>query len=55
MEIKRVFGIPARYTFEIKSIKFLIGKYCNGGNNWVDPMSGFNSPAKISNDINKKY
>ena len=50
MEINRVWAMPNKWTFKIKPIKELLNKYCNGGIGWVDPMSGYNSPAEFTND-----
>lgn len=50
MEIKRVWAMPNKWTFKIKPINELLKKYCNSGIGWVDPMSGYNSPAEFTND-----
>ena len=52
MKLERKWAMPNKYTFTIKPIMELINSYCNGGKGWVDPMSGFNSPAEITNDGN---
>lgn len=44
--------MPSAHTFTIKPIAELLKKY-NVGKNWIDPFAGFNSPAEITNDINK--
>ena len=52
MIIKRKWAMPSRHTFTIKPIAELLAKYVNGGNGWVDPFAGENSPAEITNDMN---
>lgn len=42
--------MPNKETFKIKPIKELLVRYVSG--NWVDPYSGYNSPASIKNDLN---
>jgi hypothetical protein len=54
MIIKRKWAMPNKWTFTIKPIKELVNKYVKDGKNWVDPFAGFNSPAKITNDLNPK-
>lgn len=46
--------MPNKWTFIIKPIKELLDKYVGNGNNWIDPFSGKNSPAEITNDLNPK-
>jgi len=50
--IKRKWAMPSRHTFTIKPISELLAKYVNDGNGWIDPFSGENSPAEITNDMN---
>jgi hypothetical protein len=45
--------MPNKWTFQIKPIAKLLREEMNGGT-WVDPYSGENSPAQITNDINPK-
>jgi hypothetical protein len=52
MIIKREWAMPNRWTFQIQPIKQLIYKYGIDFNNWIDPFSGENSPAEITNDLN---
>ena len=53
MNIRRVWAMPNKHTFLIKPISVLIRKYIvNGGENWIDPYAGENSPAEITNDLN---
>jgi len=52
VEISRAWAMPSRHTFLIKPIAKLIGKYINDGKGWIDPFTGENSPAEITNDIN---
>lgn len=54
MQIKRVWAMPNKWTFTIKPIKELLDRYVGDGKNWVDPFSGKNSPAEITNDLNPK-
>lgn len=44
--------MPSRHTFKIKPIARLMRKYVGTGEGWVDPFSGENSPADITNDLN---
>lgn len=50
--MKRVWAMPNRWTFKIKPIKELLEKYHVAEDWWVDPFAGFNSPAKVTNDLN---
>ena len=64
MEIERKWAMPNKWTFTIKPIKELLweeicpgfsmsddrDRYIDG---WCDPFSGYNSWARIRNDINK--
>ena len=43
--------MPSRYTFKIKPISALLNEEVGDGL-WVDPFAGYNSPAKITNDLN---
>lgn len=52
MEIKRIWAMPNKWTFEIKPIKRLIDKYVGDGKGWIDPFAGMYSPAEFTNDIN---
>ncbi len=49
----RIWAMPSKWTFTIKPIKNLLQRYVNDGRNWVDPFAGENSPAEITNDLNK--
>lgn len=51
MKIERKWAMPSAWTFTIKPIKELLGRY-NIGKNWIDPFAGQNSPAEITNDHN---
>ena len=52
MNFKRVWAMPNKFTFQIKPIKELLGRYVGDGVGWVDPFAGESSPAEITNDIN---
>ena len=52
MKIDRVWAMPNKHTFLIKPIKQLLSKY--NFKNWFDPFAGFNSPAEVTNDLNKE-
>ena len=52
MKIERVWSMPSKHTFKIKPIMELVNRYVNPNEVWIDPFSGFNSPATIRNDIN---
>lgn len=53
MIINRKFGNPSKHTFTIPPIKDLIWRYVKDGAGWVDPFAGENSPAMMTNDLNK--
>lgn len=48
--ITRKWEMPSIWTFKMKSIRSVLGKY-NVGIGWVDPFAGMNSPAEMTNDI----
>lgn len=50
MLISRVWEMPSKWTFSMKSIQQLFGRY-DVGEKWADPFAGKNSPADYSNDI----
>lgn len=52
MTIERKWAMPSIWTFKVKPIKDLISEEITKGI-WVDPFAGFNSPATITNDIEK--
>ena len=51
LAIERSWGQPNRHTFLIAPIKKILAEELTEGT-WLDPFSGFNSPATITNDIN---
>ncbi len=53
MTITRKWAMPDKWTFKIKPIAHLLSKYVGDGIGWLDPFAGENSPAEITNDINK--
>lgn len=44
--------MPNAYTFAILEIADFIKKHMTGGT-WIDPFAGKNSPAQVTNDLNK--
>lgn len=54
MKINRIWAMPNKWTFQIKPIKELLDKYVGDGKGWIDPFAGENSPAEITNDIEKE-
>lgn len=50
MKITREWTMPSIWTFSMKPIQTLFGKY-GVGIGWIDPFAGENSPAEITNDI----
>lgn len=54
MKIDRVWAMPNKDTFKIKPIAQLLKEEMNGWflPIWIDPFSGNNSPALITNDLN---
>ena len=51
-KIARIWAMPNKDTFKIKPIRELLSRYVGDGIGWVDPFSGWNSPAEITNDLN---
>lgn len=48
----RVWAMPNAWTFKIHPIAALLKKYVpEGGENWIDPYAGYNSPAEFRNDL----
>lgn len=54
VKIDRTWCMPDRYSFKMKPVKEILERYVGDGKNWVDPFSGYNSPAEFSNDIDEK-
>ena len=50
MIISRVWEMPNKWTFKMKSARKILGAY-NVGAGWADPFAGVHSPAEITNDI----
>ena len=50
MRISRVWEMPNKWTFKMKSAQELFHRY-NVGLGWADPFAGENSPAEFTNDI----
>jgi hypothetical protein len=50
MNINREWVMPSIWTFTMKPIQDLFNKY-EVGDGWLDPFSGKNSPAELTNDI----
>ena len=55
MIIKRVWEMPNKNTFEIKSINKLIHKYNKKNLLSIDPFANKNRIAKITNDLDKSF
>lgn len=53
MKIERIWAMPNKWTFTIKPIKELLNEEITTNEVWIDPFCGENSPAKITNDLNK--
>jgi hypothetical protein len=51
VKMTRTWAMPSRHTFTIKPVAAIIKKYSKGIG-WVDPFSGWNSPAIQTNDLN---
>lgn len=48
----RVWAMPNAWTFKIHPIAALLKKYVpEGGEGWIDPYAGYNSPAEFRNDL----
>ena len=43
--------MPDKWTFKIKPIAELLGRYVGDGKGWIDPFAGMYSPAEYTNDI----
>jgi len=54
LKINRVWAMPNKWTFTIKPIRELIGRYVGDGKGWIDPFAGKTSPAEFTNDLNPK-
>ena len=54
MKLTRVWAMPNAATFQIKPIQQLLARYVGTGKGWIDPFAGRNSPAELTNDINRK-
>jgi len=50
MIITKAWAMPSAWTFTIKPINELLGRYVGDGKGWVDPFAGDNSPAEFTND-----
>ena len=53
MIFDRVWAMPNRWTFTIKPFRDLLEREVVKGI-WCDPFCGKNSPAQVTNDLNKK-
>lgn len=52
IKFNRVWAMPSHHTFTIKPITELLERYVLDGLGWIDPFSGGNSPAEVTNDLN---
>ena len=52
MLIERVWAMPDKWTFTIKPIRELLEEEMSG-DMWVDPFAGYNSPATLTNDLDR--
>jgi hypothetical protein len=50
--LRRVWGMPTRWTFRIKPICELLERYVGDGRGWIDPFAGTSSLAEFRNDLN---
>lgn len=50
--LSRVWAMPSKWTFKVPPLRDIISRYQVDGTIWVDPFSGFNSPADVTNDLN---
>ena len=50
MFLGRVWEMPNKYTFKMKTPHLLFKKY-DVGPNWIDPFAGLYSPCEVTNDI----
>jgi len=57
MEIKRIWAMPNKNTFDIKPIKELILSEIDNRTNttWIDPFANKNKIANITNDLNPEF
>jgi len=51
INIHREWSMPSRWTFEIDAVDGFLQRHISDGL-WIDPFSGKNSPADITNDLN---
>ena len=47
----RQWAMPSAWTFTIPPIKELLRRYVGGGEGWIDPFAGNNSPADFINHM----
>ena len=52
IKLDRIWSMPNKSTFLIPPIDSLIKRHYNKEFLWVDPFSGWSSPAQITNDLN---
>jgi len=52
MKVQRIWAMPNKDTFLIQPIRELVHRYVTDGKGWIDPFSGYNSPAEYTNDLN---
>lgn len=52
MEIRRVWAMPNKWTFQIPPIAELLIKYVGDGKGWIDPYAGSSRLAEFRNDLN---
>ena len=51
--ISRVWETPHRYTFSMQCVQYLLKRYMEERERWVDPFCGLNSPASFRNDADE--
>lgn len=55
MEMKRIWAMPNKNTFDIAPIKKLLLEEVEQGKTWIDPFANKNKFASITNDLNPEY
>ena len=48
----RVWDMPHKHTFLIKTVQCLLRRFMQSGKGWADPFANDRSPAQHTNDIN---
>ena len=53
MRLERIWEMPNKYTFKMKSVATLLEEEMNSFSEWADPFCGVFSPASLRNDADE--